>query len=107
MSVSLFNDAHFRGHSAKVGTGEFVTIPTGNDRVSSIIVAPGYFGYFYLDTSFRGPSLVLFEGQYNYVQNWNDKISSMKIFEHDSKLYPLVSLFERANFEGTKQTLAG
>ncbi|WP_370539758.1 beta/gamma crystallin-related protein [Algoriphagus sp. Y33] len=82
-------------------------MPIGNDRISSIKVESGYFGYFYRDTGFRGPRLVLFPGNYSYVADWNDKISSMEIFEHDAKIFPLISFYEHADFGGLKQNLAG
>ncbi|MBD8489975.1 hypothetical protein IFO69_14555 [Echinicola sp. CAU 1574] len=107
MSVSIFKHAHFKGTSATYGTGQFVTIPIGNDQISSIKVEPGYFVYLYRDTGFRGPRLVLFGGNYPYVEDWNDQISSMEIFEHDPNLYPLVSFYQHANFGGFKQNLAG
>ncbi|SHO63861.1 beta/gamma crystallin-related protein [Algoriphagus zhangzhouensis] len=107
MAISVFEHAHFKGTKATYDKGSYITIPIGNDRISSIIVEPGYFAYFYLHTGFRGPKLVLFAGEYNYVQDWNDKISSMEIFEHDPNLYPIVSFFEHDNFRGFQQNLAG
>ena len=107
MSVSIYKHSNFKGTAATYSKGQFITIPIGNDQISSIKVKLGYFAYFYRDTGFRGPRLVLFGGNYSYIHDWNDKISSMQIFEHDPKLYPLVSFFQHANFGGFKQYLAG
>lgn len=107
MAVTIFQHAHFKGTRATYGLGQYVTIPIGNDQISSIKIEPGFFAYFYLHTGFRGQRLVLFPGEYPFVEAWNDHISSMEIFEHDEKLYPLVSFFQHINFGGFKQNLAG
>ncbi|MEH0154464.1 beta/gamma crystallin-related protein [Limibacter armeniacum] len=107
MGVTVFKHTNFKGSKKVLDKGEYPTIGIGNDVMSSLKIAPGYFVHLYKDSGFRGSHIVLFQGDYASLPGWNDKVSSMKIFEHDAKLFPLVSFYEHSQYQGFEQNLAG
>lgn len=76
--VEIF-DGFLNGESAKYPVGEYHTLGTLNNRVTSFIVPEGLQVSFYFDRGFRGNKTTFLPG--SYVSNWHsgDNAESMKI----------------------------
>ena len=108
MAVTIFKHSNFRGTNTTLEPGKYPTIPrVGNDNISSVKVAPGFFAKLYVHSGFRGRSVILFPGHYSNVSGFNDEFSSIDVNEYDAELFPSVRFFQHANFKGYEQRLAG
>lgn len=76
--VELF-DQFLEGESAKFSVGEYHTLGTLNNRVTSLIVPEGLQVSLYFDKGFRGNETTFLPG--SYVSNWHsgDNWESMKV----------------------------
>ncbi len=107
-TVEVFDNSNFGGsNKAILETGEFPTIPIGNDKIASIKITEGSYAQFFLNQGFQGRSMFLFAGEYKSIPEWTDRIGSAKVFEYNKDLFPLVKFYEHSNFGGYVQTLAG
>ncbi|MCI4669999.1 MAG: beta/gamma crystallin-related protein [Bacteroidia bacterium] len=106
--VKVYEHEGFRGKSKELKEGEYASMSSiiGNDKISSLRVPEGYYIRIYADSGFRGRNIPLFQGNYNDIPNWNDRISSIKVFKHDSRIFPIVQFFVHSNYGGQHQTLA-
>ena len=99
-AVKIYQHTNFRGKSVNLHEGEYPRIPSrvGNDKISSIRIAEGFYARFYVHSGYRGGSIVLFPGDYRNLPNWNDKISSIRVFTYNHKFFPIVEFFQNSNF---------
>ena len=106
MAVTIYDGSNFSGTNKTLEAGKYPTIPIGNDKISSVKVAPGFYVKLFIDTGFRGRPLFLFAGEYPNLINRNNAFSSMQILEHDAAIFPTVSFYDHVNFAGFEQRLA-
>jgi len=122
MAITIYEHADFKGKRSKLKTGVYPTlnpdpvvrptihgtdsVPTiGIDRLSSIVVAPGTYAELFITQGFRDGSFVLFEGAYPNKQN--DRIDAIKVFDHDKTMFPIIEFYDKHNFKGFQQNIAG
>ena len=107
-SVKIYQHSNFSGTSHNLVEGEFSTIPSvGNDRISSIKVAKGYYAEFFFSQGFQGKSIYLFAGNYKSLPSWGDAIGSAKVFKHhNDDIFQFVTFYQHSDFKGYSQTLA-
>jgi hypothetical protein len=84
LPVIVYADAEWNGTAQEFGAGEFsyydLTAGVGNDKMSSLRIAPGYQVTLYKDAGFGGSTVVLTQDTVNLKSvNFNDAVSSMKI----------------------------
>ncbi len=108
IAIRVYEHEHFKGKSRDVIVGEYPSVSSiiGNDKISSLRVMAGYYVRIYADSGFRGRNIPLFQGNYDDIPNWNDRISSIKVFKHDTYVFPLIQFYTNSNFGGQHQTLA-
>lgn len=82
--VTVYSDANFGGGSQEFGAGDYdwadltASGGIGNDKLSSIRVAPGYKVTLYENANFGGATRVI-TADSGYVADFNDKTSSLKV----------------------------
>jgi hypothetical protein len=82
LPVLLYADAEWSGASKEFGPGDYDwdDLGIGNDKLSSLRIAPGYQVTLYWDAGYGGSSIVLTQDIVNLKSvNFNDKTSSFKV----------------------------
>lgn len=106
--VKVYEHENFKGKSKEIQVGEHPSMSSflGNDKISSLQVPKGHYIRIYTDSGFRGRNIPLFEGNYADIPHWNDRISSIKVFKHDTHIFPIAEFFIHSNYGGQRQALA-
>ncbi|SEL43315.1 toxin ETX/toxin MTX2 [Aquimarina amphilecti] len=107
MSVTVYEHKNFKGNQAKLKAGKYPVIPIGIDKLSSVKVEPGSYAVFFITRGFRDGSFTLFPGEYPNFGSMDNKIDSVKVFDHDSSIFPIISFYTNTHFKGIQQNLAG
>jgi hypothetical protein len=107
-AVVIFADADFSGRSEPLDVGDYDSneLGIGNDRISSVHVAPGYRVILFKNSHFSGKTRVLTEDA-GQLGNFNDETSSIRverISRHDDQQPPVV-IFSNSNYKGRSQAL--
>ncbi|MCB1124550.1 MAG: hypothetical protein KJT03_23555, partial [Verrucomicrobiae bacterium] len=81
---TAFEDGEYRGLKLMLYEGQ--SIPNmqdsgWNDRISSIMVLPGYKIQVFQDANFKGDSTIFESHQQKLPGSWNDRISSIRVLK--------------------------
>ncbi|WP_200977947.1 beta/gamma crystallin-related protein [Echinicola sp. 20G] len=107
MAIKIFDGLNFTGDNVTLEAGKYPVLPTlGIDKLSSVKVEPGTYAEFFITRGFRDGSFILFAGDYANLGGQNNKIDSVKVFDHDSEIFPIIEFYTSINFSGIQQNLA-
>ena len=93
LPVTLYSDIDLGGTAQEMDLGNHdwadltVSGGVGNDKISSLRVAPGYKVTLYKDANYKGSSIEVTADRMYIGDGWNDEISSLKV----EKISPLDS----------------
>ncbi|HEX3044940.1 MAG TPA: beta/gamma crystallin-related protein [Bacillota bacterium] len=83
IAVTIYEDTNLKGSKKNINYGEnyaHLSDIDWNDKVSSVVVANGYYVDIYQDADYGGDKKAMIPGTYNDLHDydWNDRISSIK-----------------------------